>query len=164
VARPINYEPGLQVKLEFSSDSLKRLFGFSGWLFGANFLDTIYQRGYTLLIGEFFGTYDLGIYNRAESTQMMTTGVLTGVLSRVAFPLFSSVNSDKERLRRGIRLSVKSITLIIAPCNGGIGCARSAFHRRCIRRAVATGGTNSAGLVYSWCISTIARHKLDRTK
>jgi len=31
----------------------------------------MYERGYTLLIGKFHGTYDLGIYNRADNTHKL---------------------------------------------------------------------------------------------
>jgi len=106
--------------LTFSGNSLRRLGAFGGWMFAAGFLDTLYQRGYTLLIGKFYGTYDLGIYERADSTQQLPASVLTNVLSRVAFPLFSSVSQDKQRLRRGVRLSVRTMTLIVAPTMVGL--------------------------------------------
>lgn len=113
----------------FSRHSFKRLFGFSGWVFGSAMLDTLYQRGYTLLIGKFYGTHDLGIYNCADNTQQMPANILTGVLSRVAFPLFSSVNQDKERLRRGVRMSVRSMMMIMVPSMMGLGVLAEPFIR-----------------------------------
>ena len=104
----------------FSGDSFKRLFGFSSWLFGARLLDTVYQRGYTLLIGKYYGAHDLGIYYRADNTQQLPASMLTGVLSRVAFPVFSSVGHDKALLRRGVRLSARSMMLIIGPSMAGL--------------------------------------------
>lgn len=111
----------------FSGKSFRRLGRFGGWMFAAHFLDTLYQRGYTLLIGKFYGTYDLGIYSRADSTQQLPANILTSVLSRVAFPLFSSVSQDKQRLRRGVRLSVRTITLITAPTMLGLGVLAAPF-------------------------------------
>ena len=113
----------------FSGQSFRRLGSFGGWMFSAHFLDTLYQRGYTLLIGKFYGTYDLGIYNRADSTQQLPANMLTSVLSRVAFPLFSSVSQDKQRLRRGVRLSVRSITLMTAPTMVGLSVLAVPFIR-----------------------------------
>ena len=112
---------------QFSGDSFKRLFGFSGWLFGSRLLDTVYQRGYTFLIGRFYGTHDLGIYYRAENTQQVPVSMLTGVLSRVAFPLFSSVSHDKAQLRRGVRLSVRTMMLIIGPSMAGLSALAVPF-------------------------------------
>jgi teichuronic acid exporter len=113
----------------FSRESFSRLFAFSGWLFASGLLDTFYRRGYTLLIGKFYGTHDLGIYNRADNTQQLPSGILTGVLSRVAFPLFSSINDDKGRLRRGVRLSVRSGMLITAPSMAGLAVLAEPFIR-----------------------------------
>ena len=111
----------------FSGKSFRRLGSFGGWMFAAHFLDTLYQRGYTLLIGKFYGTYDLGIYNRADSTQQLPANILTSVLSRVAFPLFSSVSQDKQRLRRGVRLSVRAMTLMMAPTMVGLSVLAAPF-------------------------------------
>lgn len=105
---------------KFKRDSFRRLFGFGGWMFASSLLETIYQRGYTLLIGKSYGTYDLGIYSQAERVQQIPSGVLTEVLSRVAFPLFSSVNDDNEKLARGVRTSVRNMMLIVAPVMFGL--------------------------------------------
>jgi len=113
----------------FSSESFRRLFGFSSWLFGAQLIDVIYQKGYTLLIGKFYSTYDLGIYNRADDTQQLPTTILTDVIAQVAFPLFSSINSDKQRLRQGVRLSVRLTTLITSPVMVGLGVLAAPFIR-----------------------------------
>ena len=113
----------------FSGNSFKRLFGFGGWLFAGNLLDTLYQRGYTVLIGKFYGTYDLGIYYRANNTQELPSTIVTNVLSRVAYPLFSVVNQDKQQLRNGVRLSVRSISFIAAPSMLGLGVMAQPFIR-----------------------------------
>jgi len=113
----------------FSRNSFMKLFSFSGWIFASMILDTIYQRGYNLLIGKYYGVYDLGIYNRADNIQQLPSGVMTTVLSRVAFPLFSQVNDDKERLCRGARMSVRSIMLITSPIMFGLAVLSEPFIR-----------------------------------
>ena len=113
----------------FSHDSFKRLFAFSGWLFASWMLGTLYDRGYTFLIGKFYGTHDLGIYNLADNTQQLPSNILTGVLSRVAFPLFSSVKQDKQRLRSGVRMSVRSMMLIMMPSMMGLAVLAAPFIR-----------------------------------
>lgn len=103
-----------------SNDSLRKLFGFSSWLFLSGLIDVVYQRGNTLLIGKFYGTRDLGIYNRADNVQGLATGLITNTLSKIAFPLFSSVNQEPEKLRNGMRMAVRSMMLITAPCMMGL--------------------------------------------
>src|SRR5690606_29911641 len=93
----------------FSGESFRKLFEFGGFLFLSGMLDTAYNRFYTLVIGRWYGAYELGIYNRADSTKQVPTTVLTGVLARVAFPLFSQANDDPARLKRGLQMSIQGI-------------------------------------------------------
>lgn len=110
-----------------SGASFRKLFGFSSWLYLSGLLDVVYQRGYTLLIGKFYGTRDLGIYNRADNVQGLATGLITDTVSKVAFPLFSSVNQEPERLRNGMRMAVRSMMLITAPCMMGLAVLAGPF-------------------------------------
>ena len=104
----------------FSFRSFKSLFAFSGYLFVSGLIDNAYTRIYTLIIGKLFGVLELGLYNRAYSTRQLPTGILTGLLSRVAFPIFSQAGDDLERLRRGLRIAVRNVMLINLPMMCGI--------------------------------------------
>jgi O-antigen/teichoic acid export membrane protein len=105
----------------FSYESYKNLFKFGGFLFLSGLLDTAYQRFYTVIIGKLYGVYDLGIYNRANATKQLPTSVLTGILSRVAFPIFSRANHDSAMLKRGLRLSIRGTMFINIPIMLGLG-------------------------------------------
>ncbi|MDD2580812.1 MAG: lipopolysaccharide biosynthesis protein [Desulfuromonadaceae bacterium] len=113
----------------FNYNSFRRLFGFGGYLFAANFVSMLYNQGSSLLIGKLFGTRDLGFFNRANSTQQMLPGSFSGLLSRVMFPVFSSVNYDKDRLKRGVNLSICSSMLIISPLSFGLAAVADPFTR-----------------------------------
>jgi teichuronic acid exporter len=115
--------------MTFSGSSFNSLMAFSGWVFASGLLDTIYQKGYTLLIGKYYGTYDLGIYNQADNTQQGPTSILTSVISRVTFPLFSSISDDPARLRRAVRLSLRSVMLITSPAMLGLAVLATPFIR-----------------------------------
>ena len=106
--------------MTFSSTSFRSLFRFGGYLFLASLLETVYQHSFTLIIGKKYGVHDLGIYNRANATKQLPTGVLSGILSRVAFPIFAQVADDRERLVRGFRLSIRGIMFINIPMMLGI--------------------------------------------
>ena len=113
--------------MTFSGSSFNSLMGFGGWIFAAGLLETIYQKGYTLLIGKYYGTYDLGIYNQADNTQQIPTSLLTSVISQVTFPLFASIADDAARLRRAVRLSVRSTMLITSPAMLGLAVLATPF-------------------------------------
>lgn len=104
----------------FSRTSARSLFGFGGYVLATNLIDTAFSRAYTVLVGKFFGVRELGFYNRADSTQQLPGGTLMIVLIRVAFPVFSVANADKGQLHRGVRLSVRGVTLINAPAMLGL--------------------------------------------
>lgn len=106
--------------LAFSFTSARRLFGFGGYLLMAGLLDIAYNRIYTLLIGKFYGVRELGFYNRADSTKQMPVDLLTGILSRVALPIFSAASDDKEKLKRGVRYALRGIMLINTPMMLGV--------------------------------------------
>jgi len=111
----------------FSIDSFKRLSGFSGYIFAASLLHVIYTRGYAILIGKLFGVRELGFYNRAETVQQYVSGVLTGVVSRVTFPLYSSLSQDTDQLRRVVRMSIRSMMLLSAPTMIGLAVVADTF-------------------------------------
>ncbi len=104
-----------------SRESFRRMFAFGGWVFASNLLEETYQRGYVLLIGKMYGTYEVGIYRQADNTQLFPVKLVTGILSRVSFPLFSSASHDRHKLKRWVRLSVRSVMLISAPMMVGLG-------------------------------------------
>lgn len=107
-------------KWVFSFDSVKKLFGFGGYMLASGLLDIAYNRVYTILIGKFYGVQELGFYNRADSTKQLPVGVLSGIMSRVAFPIFSAAAHDVVQLRRGVRLALRSMMLLNIPMMLGL--------------------------------------------
>lgn len=81
----------------------RRLFSFSGYLLATGLLNTLYSGVYPLLIGKIYGARDLGLYNIADNTQQTPVNLLTNIVSRAAFPLFSKLAHDKDKLRHIMR-------------------------------------------------------------
>lgn len=104
----------------FSLQSVRRLFGFGGYLMIAGLLDTVYSRLYTLLIGKLYGVRELGLYNRAENTKQIPVEALSGMLSKIAFPIFSQAAEDKDKLRRGMSYAIRGIMLVNVPMMLGL--------------------------------------------
>ena len=101
--------------LEFSGRSVRKLGSFGGYHFASSLMDMAYSRLYTVLIGKFHGVRELGYYTNADTIQQMPSGVLVKVLSRVAFPMFSTAPQDKVKLRRGMQLGVRGTMLLNVP-------------------------------------------------
>ncbi|WP_431065831.1 lipopolysaccharide biosynthesis protein [Methylotuvimicrobium sp.] len=104
----------------FSLASLKRLFGFGGFLMLTSFLDIAYNRAYALIVGKVYGVGDLGFYNRADNARQIPMQALWIFLSRVAFPIFSAAAGDIERIRRGMQYSIRGVMFINIPIMLGL--------------------------------------------
>ncbi len=101
--------------LVFSLASIRSLFKFGGFLLISGLLDTLYTRLNTLVIGKFYSPRDLGFYSRADGTQQLPANLLTGIISRVAFPIFSAAQQDKNHLRAGLRKAIALVMMINIP-------------------------------------------------
>jgi O-antigen/teichoic acid export membrane protein len=106
----------------FSLRALRRLFRFGSYLFASSLLDTFYVRFSSLLIGKWYTPADLGYFSRADSMRNVPVNALSDVVSRVAFPLFSTKGDDPEALRRGVRKAILGAMTINLPAMLGI-CA-----------------------------------------
>ena len=94
----------------FSLKSIRALFKFSSFLLLSSLADTLFGRLNTLFIGKFYSASDLGQYSRADGLQQLPGDTLSGIISRVAFPLFSASHTDERLLRAGLK---KAITLVM---------------------------------------------------
>ncbi len=104
----------------FSFASLRSLFRFGGFLLLSGLLDTLYTRIYSIIIGKLFSARELGFYTRADNTQQLPVNVLTNVLHRVAFSVFSAAAADKAQLARGMRKVLLMIMLFNIPAMLGL--------------------------------------------
>lgn len=100
---------------DFSLDSLKSMFSFGSWLLIASVLRKVFENINFLIIGKFFPVAQLGFYSKAKQFQQMASGQILQAVSIVAFPVFSLIQTDKERLKEGIRRFQQQVLLIVLP-------------------------------------------------
>lgn len=96
--------------LEFSFVSLRNMFAFGSRLLASGLLETVFQNIYLVVIGKLFSPMVLGFYFQGKKIQELPVINISGIVNRVTFPVFSSVQDDKPRLKRGIR---KALTLLV---------------------------------------------------
>lgn len=97
---------------KFSMESVKSMWKFSGNLLGAGLFTTMVDNLANILIGRSYSAANLGLYTRANQLQLLPVSMLTGIINRVAFPLFSRNQDDKPALLRQLRLSVKGAVFL----------------------------------------------------
>jgi PST family polysaccharide transporter len=94
------------------------LFGVS--IVGFKLMNVLSQRVDALLIGSFLGTVALGYYSVATRIFHAITKVLGGVLAAVAFPVFSRLQDDRERMQRAYYEATQLTALIALPAFFGL--------------------------------------------
>lgn len=104
----------------FSLAALRPLFRFGGFIVAAGLLETVFGRIYTLLIGKFYTAADLGLYNRADSTLALPNNFTSGIINKIAMPLFAAASHDPDLLQRSFRKAMRITYYVHAPIIAGL--------------------------------------------
>ena len=112
----VSWRPSAKASLE----SLRSMFRFGSRMLTAGLIATVFDRVQLLLIGKVFGPADLGYYTRAYSTQQVPASVFQTIVSKVTFPMFSTIAHDRERLKAVMRKSLTTIGAVVMPMMVGL--------------------------------------------
>jgi PST family polysaccharide transporter len=93
----------------------KELFSFGINIVGGNFVDFLSTNADNFLIGYFLGTLALGYYALAYNLLIVLTDLLVTVPNVVAFPIFSKIQNDPERLKSAFYEVTQLQSLIAFP-------------------------------------------------
>jgi len=106
--------------LVFSFNALRELFGFGSRLLFSSILNQIFDNIYLLVIGKLFSAADLGFFTRAKSLNDVPAQSLSDVTARVTFPVFSTIQDDPARLKRGLKKALIMLVLANFPLMIGL--------------------------------------------
>lgn len=101
--------------LTFSIRSFKSLFSFGSKLLIAALLQNIYINLYSLVIGKFYNTADVGYFNRGNSLATVCSMTIMTISSKVMYPAQCKIQNDKEQLLKNFTNYLKCSSLIIFP-------------------------------------------------
>lgn len=87
---------------------------------GMNVLNYIHRHTDALLVGKFLGKGLLGQYSMSYRIMRIPTQRVSGTISQVAFPAFSSIQDDLPRIRRGFLKMTRYIALLMFPALVGL--------------------------------------------
>lgn len=104
----------------FSMQSLREMFGFGSKLLCSGLLNTIFDNIYIIVIGKLFSPANLGYFTRANNLQQLPSQTLSGMVARVTFPVFSTIQDDPERLKRGMKRALTTLVLVNFPLMIGL--------------------------------------------
>ena len=112
----VSWRPSAKASIE----SLRSMFRFGSRVLTAVLINAVFERAQLLLIGKVFGPADLGYYTRAYGTQQMPASVFQTVVSKVTFPMFSTIAHDRERLKVAMRKCMTTIGAVVIPMMVGL--------------------------------------------
>jgi O-antigen/teichoic acid export membrane protein len=87
----------------FSFNSLREMFGFGSRMLFSGLLNQIFDNIYLVVIGRLFSAADLGFFTRAKTLNDIPSHTLSDMAGRVTFPVFSTIQDDPARLKRGLK-------------------------------------------------------------
>jgi O-antigen/teichoic acid export membrane protein len=102
-------------KLFFSLISMKGLLKFGAFVSGEKVINYFSSNFDYIIIGRFLGAGPLGYYTLAYKLIIFPTISLSPMLSRVFFPLFSTIKDDNEKIRIGYLKETSYAALLIFP-------------------------------------------------
>lgn len=101
--------------LKFSYQSFHSLFRFGSKLMMTGLLHELYSNLYSLVIGKFFSTSDLGYYNRAYTLAQFPSANIANILVRAIYPIQCRYQDDTEQLRSMFMKYLKMSCYVIFP-------------------------------------------------
>jgi O-antigen/teichoic acid export membrane protein len=111
-----DYRPSISFTREYAEE----MFSFGKWMFASAILVFLYSQGDDAFVGWFFSATALGFYQLAYRLSNAPATEVTHVVSRVAFPTFSKVQDDPEKLRSGFLQATHISTMVAFPMGFGI--------------------------------------------
>ena len=104
----------------FSYNSVLDFIQFGMFRVGAALLNQLNSRADQFVIGFLLGPSALGYYSVAYQLVMQPFSKINPILTHVSFPIFAAVKHDNERILRGYRKGLRTLTAINAPILVGI--------------------------------------------
>ena len=111
-----SYRPRLYLDLAKG----RELFGFGKWLFISSITTFLRSHGDDTFLGWLLGAATLGLYQMAYRISTWPTTMITSVVSQVAFPTYSKLQDNPERLKTAYLRSLQLTVAVAAPIVGGI--------------------------------------------
>jgi len=113
----------------FSFRSIKKLFAFASNLMLSSIINTGFLNIYSVFIGKIYPIQQLGYYSQGNKMCDMGVSTIYGSIQSATFPIFSSIQDDKERLLRAYRKTIRLTSFLTFPAMIGLVLVGDPFIR-----------------------------------
>lgn len=100
---------------KWSRESFSYLWNYGNKMMASGLLTTVYNNITPIIVGKFYSTSDLGIYNRAHGYALLPSQQIHSVVMEVSFPVLSKIQDDTEKLLATYRRMINTSTFVIFP-------------------------------------------------
>jgi PST family polysaccharide transporter len=107
------FRPG---RPSFEGD-FREIFNFGAGVSGFHFVNYFARNADNILIGRFYGSAQLGLYDRAYRMLLFPLQQIMSPLGRVLLPLLARLQSDEERYRKAY---IESVSLVMMATQPGL--------------------------------------------
>lgn len=104
----------------FSVQAVRELFRFASSLLLASLINTCFLNIYSVIIGKLYPVKQLGYYTQGNKMCDMGVSMLYGSIQNATYPIFSSIQDEKERLIRAYRKTIRFTAFITFPVMAGL--------------------------------------------
>ena len=101
--------------LTFSTEKAKYHYSFGYKLMLSGLINTTFNYIYNILIGRFYSPQTLGHYERSRALNDYPSSVLTGVITRVTYPILAKIQDDKQRIAAVYKKMLRIMFFVVAP-------------------------------------------------
>lgn len=111
--------------IHFSKQDLKGYVSFGLYQMGERSINYLNSNLDYLLIGAMLGAKELGYYTLAYNLVIRPSSMINPVITKVAFPVFSRIQHETEKLRRGYLKVLQLLSIVNFPMMTGLAVVAS---------------------------------------
>jgi len=101
--------------MRFSLASIRSFFQYSSYLLLSGLLDALQYHAYALIIGRVYSAHQVGYFNQAQRLQHLPIDLMTSIVGRIAFPVFSRDADDRDRLVKLMNRTLETTMFMTVP-------------------------------------------------
>ena len=113
--------------MEFNFHPLKEMFGFSSKLLATNIFQQINFNLFSVILGKFYSTAQVGFYSQGVKWYNMGNAFLTGMINGVAHPTLAQVQEDRDRQIAAFRKLIRFGSFLSFPAMLGLAFVGEEF-------------------------------------
>lgn len=102
-------------KAKWSRESFRYLWGYGNKILLSSLIDNVYRNITPIIVGKFYNTSLLGVYNRAKNYADLPSKQGTTVIQQVTFPVLSKLHDNDDALARNYRKMLKASAFVLFP-------------------------------------------------